>query len=1002
MSFAASRPSPKPRPSGERQRSALLPTALVLAGIVVAFLVLARFWTEWLWFDQVGYIQVLRTEWITRAVLFVVAGPLMGGVIWLNLWLAYRHRPMYVPVTPQQQDLDRYREAFEPLRRMVFIGGPVVAGFFAGSAASIQWQAVLLALNGNRFGETDPQFGIDLSFYMFVLPFVRFLVSFLMTVTFFAAVAALFTHYLYGGLQPMGKGERISRAARVHVAIIAAVFTLLIAANYWLDRYSLLSKAGEPFDGASYSDVNAVLPAKAILAVVGVFVAVLFVYTGVRGNWRLPAVGVALMVVAGILVGGIYPAIVQGVRVGPNAQALEALYIQPNIDATRAAYGLDGVQSTPYAAKTEAEAGALRADADSTASIRLLDPKVVAPTFRQLQQNKQYYNFPNVLSVDRYTFDGQSHDTVIAVRELDLARSGQRNWVNDHTVFTHGFGAVAAYGNTVNSDGRPTFFEQGIPSAGALGDYEPRIYFSPESPDYSIVGAPEGTTPWELDYPDDSAPNGQVNNTYAGDGGPSIGNWWNQLLYAARFGSEQIVFSDRVTAESQILYNRDPRDRVARVAPFLSLEGRTYPAVVDNDGDGIKEVVWVVDAYTTSNEYPYSARQQLEEATTDSLTQQGQTLQTQLPEYVNYIRNSVKAVVDAHDGSVTLYAWDTEDPILKTWMDVFPGQIRPISEISGDLMSHLRYPEDLFKVQRELLTRYHVTDAASFYSGGDFWRTPNDPTSESATPELQPPFYLTLRMPEQEVPTFSLTSTFILDDDTRNVLTGFLAVNAEPGNVAGQIDEDYGTLRLLELPRDTPVPGPGQVQNNFDSDTAAANELNILGRGGSEVRSGNLLTLPVGGGLLYVQPVYVQSSSGTQFPLLRRVLVAFGDSIGFAPTLDEALDQVFGGDSGANAGDAGNEPSGTGTTPGETGTDPATADAQVRLNTALQAAGQALTDSQAALAAGDWTAYGTAQEGLNQAIEDAIAAEAEISGTAPTDTATDGATEQPTEDATQG
>ncbi|TDE97677.1 UPF0182 family protein [Occultella glacieicola] len=980
-----------------------MPTLLVLVGVVVAFLILARFWTEWLWFDQVGYSEVIRTEWVTRALLFLAGGLVMGGAIWLNLFLAYRHRPMYVPTTQQQQDLDRYREAFEPLRRIAFIGGPILAGFFAGSAASTQWQTALLAVNGQDWGSADPQFGIDLSFYMFSLPFLRFVVSFLMTTTFFCAVAAVFTHYLYGALQPMGRGEKISRPARIHVAVLAAVFTLLIAINYWLDRYSLLSNDGERFSGASYTDINAVLPAKAILAGVAVFVAVLFIYTGVRGNWRLPAVGVSLMVVSAILVGGIYPAIIQGVRVGPNEQNLEAEYIQRNIEATRAAFGLTDVQVEPYSAETVATAGALREDAESTASIRLLDPQVVSPTFRQLQQNRQYYNFPETLSVDRYTIDGESRDTVIAVRDLDLEGSGQNNWVNDHTVFTHGFGVVAAYGNTTTSDGRPAFFEGGIPSTGDLGEYEPRIYFSPNSPEYSIVGAPEGTTPWELDYPDDSAPNGQVNYTFTGEGGPSIGNIWNQALYAARFGSEQILFSDRVTPESQILYNRDPLERVARVAPFLTLEGSTYPAVVDTDGDDTKEVVWVVDAYTTSNEYPYSARQELESAITDSLSESGEVPVAALPEYINYIRNSVKAVVNAYDGSVTLYAWDPEDPILATWDAIFPGKIQPISEISGDLMSHMRYPEDMFKVQRELLARYHVTDAATFFSGGDFWRVPNDPASEGEV--AQPPYYLTMALPGQEQASFSLTSSFILNDDTRNVLTGFLAVNAESGNTPGEVAEDYGTLTLLELPRDQTVPGPGQVQNNFNSDTAAANELNILERGGSQVFRGNLLTLPVGGGMLYVQPVYVQSSTGTSFPLLRRVLVAFGDEIGFAQTLDQALDQVFEGDSGANAGDADVDPapdegagSGGGDGTGD-GTETPDADAQQRLNDALAAAGTALADSDEALASGDWAAYGEAQTRLEEAIADAVAAEQELAGTTPP---ADGATEEPTDAETTG
>lgn len=979
-----------------------MPTLFVVAGVVIAFFVFSRFWTEWLWYSQVGYSDVLRTEWLSRGALFLLGGAVMAGAIWLNLRLAYRHRPMYVPTTPQQQDLDRYREAFEPLRRVVFVAGPLVAGFFAGSAASTQWQTMLMALNGETFGQADPIHGIDVSFYVFTLPFLRFVLSFLMTVTFFSAAVAVFTHYLYGGLQIAGPGQRISRAARVHVAVLAGIFVLFIAANYWLDRYSMLSTSGDRWDGAFYTDVNAVLPARAILAVIGVLVAVLFFYAGARGTWRLPAIGVSLMVVSGILAAGVYPAIVQAVRVNPNAQGREAPYLQHNIDATRVAYGLDGIETEPYEARTDAEAGQLREDAESTASIRLLDPSIVSPTFRQLQQNRPYYTFTDQLSVDRYEIDGELQDTVIAVRELNMAQV-ESNWVNEHTVYTHGYGVVAAYGNRVNLDGRPTFFQSGIPTTGVLGEYEPRIYFGPNAPDYSIVGAPEGTTPWELDYPDDDAPNGQQNYTYSGDGGPSVGNLWNQLLFAARFGSEQILFSDRVTSESQILFHRDPLERVARVAPYLTLESKAYPAVVDTDGDGVREVVWVVDAYTTSDHYPYAEHQTFASATTDTFTD-ARASEFAIPDTINYIRNSVKAVVNAYTGEVTLYAWDPEDPVLQTWQNVFPSTLAPISEITGDLMGHLRYPEDMFKVQRELLTRYHVTDAATFFSGGDFWTVPNDPVA--STDVAQPPYYLTLQMPGQEAPSFSLSSSFIISG--REVLTGFLAVNSETGSSPGEVDPDYGTLRLLELPRDLTVPGPGQVQNNFNSNAEVAEQLNIIAQGDSRVLRGNLLTLPVGGGVLYVQPVYVQSSGTTTLPLLRRVLVAFGDSVGYAATLDEALNQVFGGDSGADAGDADVDPEdptdpGSGTGDGD---DPA-ADAQQRLSDALADAAQALADSEAALADGDWAAYGEAQQRLQTALEEALAAEAEISGETTGDDTGDGTTgdagtDAPADDGAEG
>ncbi len=430
------------------------------------------------------------------------------------------------------------------------------------------------------------------------------------------------------------------------------------------------------------------------------------------------------------------------------------------------------------------------------------------------------------------------------------------------------------------------------------------------------------------------------------------------------------------------------KTRVAKVAPYLTLDSRVYPAVVD------KRVVWIVDGYTTSNGYPYSTSKQLANTITDSQTNPTSSLAALLPDEVNYLRNSVKATVDAYSGKVTLYAWDATDPVLKTWEKVFPATVKPMSDIDGALMSHMRYPEDMFKVQRDLLSTYHVGTASEFFSGQDFWSNPEDPVNPGSA---QPPYYLTLKMPSQKSPTFSLTSVFIPDGGTRNVLTGFLAVDAEPGDANGVRSADYGKLRLLELPRNSTVPGPGQVQNTFRSNPDVSQSLNVLQLGKSSVVLGNLLTLPVGGGLLYVQPVYVQASTGTQYPLLQRVLVAFGNEIGFANTLGGALDQVFGGDAGVGT----TPPVGVGPTTGPT-TSPTTSpttgpttspttgpttgpttspsDARARLDDALSRAKQALDDGQAALAKGDFAAYGEAQTQLQQALTDAIAAEAQIEG----------------------
>jgi uncharacterized membrane protein (UPF0182 family) len=967
-------------------------TVGVLVGIALLLYAASQIWTEVLWFEQLGFLRVFTTQWVARIALFAAGLVVMALVVWASMQIAYRSRPVYSAGTESEQVLNRYREQFEPVRRPAMVLVPLALGLFAGGNASAQWEQVLLALNSRTFGEVDPQFGLDWGFYAFNLPVIRFAVSFLMAAVALGLVAGVVVHYLYGGIRSSSGGVRglsgaFSRAARVQLGLMAALFCLLVAVQYFLDRYSMLTASGT-WDGALYTAVHANMPAKLIMACIAVFVAAMFVVAAWRGDWRLPATGLGLMVLSAMVVGWAYPALIQAFSVNPSQKDKEAVYIQRNINATRIAFDLDDVEVTSYSAKTDAEPGALREDADSTASIRLLDPTVVSPTFRQKEQNKQYYDFPSVLSVDRYEVEGEKRDTVIAVRDLKLEGLGDSGsqWVNQHTVYTHGYGAVAAYGNTTDERGWPAFYEGGIPSQGDLNVEEPRVYFGTTSPDYSIVGGTAEDKPIELDYPSDDAESGQVNNTFQGDGGPRVGSALNKVLYAMRFGSTNILFSENVRPDSQILYDRDPYERVQKVAPYLTLDERVYPAVVDGG------IVWVVDGYTTSDAIPYSQHQALSTTAVDSISQLSNVagINSLTAQSVNYLRNSVKAVVNAYDGSVTLYAWDTEDPVLKAWASVYGNNLTPISEISGDLMSHLRYPETLFKIQRAVLARYHVTDADSFYSRSDFWRVPTDPTVERQNPPLQPPYYLTMKMPTQEEATFSLSSTFILDDDERPVLKGFLAVNSETGNQAGQVAADYGKIRLLRLPQETSVDGPGQVQNRFVSDSTVKTEIRLLQDQGTELIKGNLLTLPVGGGLLYVQPLYVQASSGTQFPSLQKVVVGFGEDVRVADTLSAALDAVFGGDAGAAAGDTGVEkepaidPEGeqTGGEGGEAGgqtaspsppasaspSPSATQGAPGGLDAAIDDALKAQAAAEAAMKAADWEAYAKAQKDLETAL----------------------------------
>ena len=969
---------------------AITVTVLVLLGLFVY--AASSFWTEILWFQQMHATRILLTRWGVIAGLAVVGVVLSVAVLRIMIGLAHRHR-VSSKRGEAAANLRQYQDAIEPFKKLAFWLVALVLGIPAGLRLAEGWQTVLTWLNATPFGKTDPIFGWDISFFVFTLPFLELVVSFLLHLVILSLVVSIVASYLYGGLQVVPR-PHATVPVRRHLGILAAVASVIIGVQYWIGRYSLLTQSGDNIDGAMYADVNATLPAHSILAAISIAVAALFLVAAFRGTWRLPTIGVVVTVVAALVIGGAYPALIEQFRVRPNARSLNAPYIQHNIDATLEAYGLDDLDYQTYDATTTAQPGQLREDSESTSQIRLLDPQVIRKTVQQLQQSRPYYSFDSGFFVDRYTINGERRDTVISMRELNLAglSQEQQNWVNRHTVYTHGFGVVAAYGNSITSDGLPSYWEQSIPSKGEIGEYEPRVYFSQSAPDYSIVGGPEGTPAQELDYPDDNAPGGQVSTTFKGNGGPSVGNVWNKLLYSIKFGSTDIFFSSQTNEESQILYDRDPLLRVAKVAPYLTLEQKAYPAVVDTDGDPStpKRLVWVVDAYTTTDSYPYAQHQSLSSSTVDSRSQSvGQYIQENS---INYMRNSVKAIVDAYDGSVRLFQWDEKDPILSTWMKIYPGSVESKQNISADLMGHLRYPEDMFKVQRDLLTSYHVRDASDFYTGGDRWRLAEE-TSTAATANgvstatmsssqqqavrVQPPYYLTMQMPGQQSAEFSLTSVFVPGGESkREAMAGFLAVDSETGSEAGKVREGYGKLRLIALPSSTTVPGPGQIQNAYDTNQTIASQLNVLNLSDSTVIRGNLLTLPVGGGLLYVQPVYIQGSGGANYPVLRFVLTAFGNRVGFAPTLAESLDQTFGGDSAAKV--AGGDQSADKNKGGGDQQNQAESEPSKQLASALQDANQAIQDGQNALKNNDWAAYGESQKRLNDALTKAIDAQKKL------------------------
>ena len=935
------------------------PLAIMVVFFLVASAILisiSSFYADLLWFRSVGFTSVWKTTLFTKATLFIVVGLLTAAIVLANVVIAYRGRPIYAPMAVEADNLERYRSEIEPKRRFFAIAIFIAVFYISGSSASGFWSQWLQFKNATSFGVKDPQFGLDISFFAFKLPVYQAVIGWATSTLIIALIGAVVTHYLYSAIRIPTPGSRVAGLAnsttvfaRVQLSILLGLIVLAKAAAYWFDRYGLALKQSRLITGLTYTDVNAMLPAKVILAGIALVCSVLFFSIIVRNSWSLPVIGVGLLVASSLIIETIFPAAIQQFQVKPSESVKEAPFIQRNIDATRAAYDLNGVVIKDYDATVSATAGQLANDANTIANIRLMDPNVLSATFRQLQQIKPYYSFADSLDIDRYKVNGVQRDTVVAVRELNIEGNPVRNWINDHLVYTHGFGFVAAYGNTVDADGKPNFVVGNLPPTSGLGKFEPRIYFGENVPDYSIIGG-KSKTAVEFDYPDDTSATGQKNTTYAGKGGVPVGSLFNRLVFAIKYQEQRILLSNLINSESKILFNRNPRERVAKVAPWLTLDGDPYPAVIDG------KVQWIIDGYTTTAGYPYAQKTTLSNATSDALTNRSNSVSAQADRTINYIRNSVKATVDAYDGTVNIYQWDASDPVLKTWSKSYPGVVQPKSAISQNLMDHLRYPEDLFKVQRDVLSAYHVKSASAFYGGQDFWRVPRDPSTFGGNVANQPPYFTTLQLPGAANESFMLTTPFVPRGGREN-LSAFAAVNASPG-------KDYGKITVLQLPRSTNIAGPTQVASNFEAKPEIATTLSLLRQGGSDVVLGNLLTLPVGGGLLYVQPVYVRATANAaSYPLLQKVLVSFGDQIGFDNNLKGALDQVFGGNSGTSV-------TGTSTVSGTTTTGTSSS-----LSAALNSAKQALADAQKALAKGDFTAYGKAQDRLKSAITAAIAAQ---------------------------
>jgi uncharacterized protein len=875
------------RPRRSRRARVLLLTVL---GVIVAFFLITLFasiYTDRLWYGSVGYSGVYDTMLWTRVGLFFGFGLVMAGSVAANMVIAYRARPFSRPDSPEQTGLDRYRDAVAPIRTVLLVSVASVIGLFGGVAANGKWRTFLLWANREPFGTKDSYFHKDVGFYVFTLPWLHFVVGFVIAVLVLSALSAVVVHYLYGGIRLQAATERMSSTATVQLSILGGLALLAKAVGYYLDRFDLVVGSSPVVTGMSYTDQHAVLPARNILIGVATICAALFFVTAWRRVWLLPGVGISLLVVTSILLGLIWPAFVQNVQVNPNKPDKERTYIQANIAATRTAYDLGSIALTRQEA-TPQTPQSVQDLIDQTTSVPVVDPSQISQAFAQIQAVQRYYTVAPVLDVDHYVIDGQDRAVVIGARELDQTgiNSSDQNWSNLHTVYTHGSGVIAAFANQRPPDDSAESLSiewaQGQdPGQDSLeqaaGPFQQQVYFGQSgegSPDYSIVGKAPGAPNVEVDM----TPTGStVQTTYDGTGGVGVGGFFHKLMYGIKFGDPNFLLSSRVGQHSKVLYYRDPVERVEKVAPWLTLDSDPYPVVVDG------HVQWVVDGYTTTDQYPQSERDSFSDMTSD-VVGRPPGVRTLPTDQINYMRNAVKATVDAYTGEVKLYAWDAEDPILKAWESAFPNTVLGRDQIPSALLAHLRYPEDMFKVQRYQYARYHVTDASDFFQANGLWQVSPDAVRKD---ENQAPIRMFTTDPETGATTWSLTSSFV--PNNKSNLAGFMSVVSDPTK------PDYGSI-TVEEPPDQNVPGPAQAYGQLLNDARITRKIQSFRLGGAEASYGNVVTVPLAGGPMYVVPVYAtrEGTSTSSYLTLRSVMVSFGAKTGIGDTLVDAISDMVG------------------------------------------------------------------------------------------------------------
>ncbi|MGH8961584.1 MAG: UPF0182 family protein [Jatrophihabitantaceae bacterium] len=874
--------------------------AVALVVLWQLFLVTVRIATTQMWFDSVHHGAVYKTTVEAQILLFCIFAVVAGLVSGLTIMAIRRIRtPLYF-----SQDDDTIRWIFrkyEPrMSRLIVLVLVVIPAIVVGRRAAAGWQTYLMWRHATPWHATDPLFHKDISFFIEIYPFHAMVVALLSQAVTYGLWIAVVGGYWYGAWRLRRGRQKVTREFTRLLSVLLGAYLLLKAANYWLSRYALTtSSVHGPVTGASYTDVHAGLPSKYVLTAIAIVCAlVLFANAAFadsilrrgrftpRGRVRAVAGTLVVLIAASAIVGSAWPTLVSHFREAPSAAKLELGEIANNQKATLAAFDLDGNTTTvPYAPPT-LDSAALVQLANTTAQMSVIDPNQMSPTFNVQQQLQAYYGFKSTLDIGNYDIDGTSQDVDLAVRELRASGVPSSSWVNQHLVYTHGYGVVAAPTDKVDPTTQsPVYLDGGIPPSQEIPVSRPQVYFGPAfgSSSYAIAGQPAGShEQLEFDHPGSRGSSKSAYTTYQGDGGIPIGSTLRRLLFAIQDHDPNILFSSELNSASQLLTLRDPRARVAKVAPWLTLDGDVYPAVVNG------HIEWIVDGYTTSANYPDSQLVNLRTASRTTLTANGASI-SQPYTQVNYMQNSVKAVVDAYTGKVTLYDWNQSqhpDPLLKTWEAVFPGLVQPQSSIPSALLSALRYPTDLFNVQRTLLAKYHVTQASSFYSGNDFWKVPTDPTvaspinskyTQTVSTASLPSRYSSMSADGLGAQRYSLSSPMVTLNGQQ--LAAFVSVDARPG-------PDYGKFTVLQYPSASGGESPAQVQNDIESDTSITEALTLQRGGNSKVVLGDMEALPVAGRMLYVEPVYTRSSGSAAFPVLRHVIALYANG---NPSFDISL-----------------------------------------------------------------------------------------------------------------